>query len=269
MGISIDGTITNAGQWESGDVGLSKLGTSQPVWENTGSFEADSLGVNNWTINQSGSWVVNHDMGVSNGSVFNNTGLFDVWGDLGLQATINNHDQMTVGGNLSISGTLHNTCTIYVMTNFSSSGTVTGPSTGCGSIAVDSASTNSGDFGADGSNLDLCDATGGGFDGNAGTLGANVTHCSCTSNCSATALNDVIQELNVQVYPNPFNDKLIVESDASCNIMLRDVHGKIIYSSSNLYAGKTEINLESYANGMYLLEVINDEQRIRRKIVKQ
>ncbi|MBL4623948.1 MAG: T9SS type A sorting domain-containing protein [Flavobacteriales bacterium] len=274
VGINSNGAITNEGQWNSNDMGLSKsvVGTSQPVWNNIGSasLTVDSLGVDDWTMNLEGSFVVNYAMGVTNGAVINNNGLFDVWGDLGNSATINNHDQMTVGRDLGNSGTLHNTCTIYVMRHFASSGTCTGPTASCASIAVDSSSANSGDFGADGSNLDFCDNAAG-FDGNVGTIGPNVTYCSCNSTCNnASAISSAEYQNELTVFPNPFSSSTVftMKEEGAYSLSIYDVKGQLM-KTEKFKGNRIEISSHELVDGVYFYQIrgTNDYTNVGKLVV--
>lgn len=70
------------------------------------------------------------------------------------------------------------------------------------------------------------------------------------------------------VYPNPFNDELIISSPKSGEIKIVDVFGRIIYSQKLLTAN-TKLQTASWQQGIYFVEVITEERRTVKKVVKQ
>jgi len=273
IGISVNGSvITNNHEWTSKYIGLTSLGGTQPVWNNSGSLFTDSIGVTNWTMNLSGTFVANYDFGFNVNSVINNSGLFDVWRDFGNDAssTFNNSDQATIGRDFGNVGTVYNTCTIDVGRDFANSGTVTGPTTSCGKISVAQVSANSGSFGADGSNIDLCDATGNGFDGNIGTIGNNVTNCACTAGCAPLNIQQNVLN-NVSVFPNPFRDFTTFElqSEGKYQIQIYNLNGKSIFIDSFTSSNYKLISKE-FKSGIYFYRISpeNGTDAVGKLIVK-
>jgi hypothetical protein len=81
-----------------------------------------------------------------------------------------------------------------------------------------------------------------------------------------------IDELNssvaVQVYPNPTIDKIIIESQLpGCKIKIMDITGKILLEDI-LHLEKSEINVNSFSSGIYILSVSNGEGEFYEKIIK-
>ncbi len=80
---------------------------------------------------------------------------------------------------------------------------------------------------------------------------------------SALAVRDDLIE--VKFYPNPVKDFLIIESNSSISVRLFDSQGKLITQDLSP-AGK--LDLRSVINGIYLLEVLGNGQKIHKRIVK-
>lgn len=79
---------------------------------------------------------------------------------------------------------------------------------------------------------------------------------------------------NLKVYPNPANDQLNISFDnnfmGSTNIKLIDLTGKIVYSSVvNNGNQQQTLSVSEYSNGVYFLEISNEETTIRQKVVIQ
>jgi len=71
-----------------------------------------------------------------------------------------------------------------------------------------------------------------------------------------------------QVYPNPTNDKFVVELAGIVSIKLYDMLGKEVLTQTA--SGKTEINISHLPTGVYNISVLSDGKVIRNgKIIKQ
>jgi hypothetical protein len=74
----------------------------------------------------------------------------------------------------------------------------------------------------------------------------------------------------VRIYPNPFTDQLIIESDRDLqNISLFDCFGRVIIERKGIAGTRTGISFSGLPKGIYLLNLIYDGEVIARKIVKQ
>lgn len=74
----------------------------------------------------------------------------------------------------------------------------------------------------------------------------------------------------ISIYPNPFNDKIVLSNSSSENIkqiFIYDNLGKLILSE----IGNTEyINTSALSNGLYLMEIIfSDNSTTKRKLIKE
>lgn len=162
-----DSHIENYGEW---------------TWESGGTTISFGANLNNY-----GSLTINGDITLTNTSTFNHAGTL-----LSISGHVNNNNSLTISADATF-GSLQNnngkTITINdaeltVTGDFQNNGIITasGSST-CGQLSVGgiSQNTNNGDFGVDGSNLDICDADGDtdGFNQNFGDVGGAVTNCTC------------------------------------------------------------------------------------------
>jgi hypothetical protein len=97
---------------------------------------------------------------------------------------------------------------------------------------------------------------------------------------SFTTLLDGINELgfgkNVSVYPNPTTDKINVEINATVNkgsvISLVTLQGQVIYSQTlaeNTTGFRTEIDVDNFARGIYLLKIEDENSSIQQRVIVQ
>lgn len=91
--------------------------------------------------------------------------------------------------------------------------------------------------------------------------------------CYGYASIDELDELVVQLYPNPFNDNLTMSGDnlpSSFHLKVLDVSGKIIYTENVLQSGnQIELNTGSFENGTYFIQASDTEGILfNKKIVK-
>ncbi|MBP1645939.1 MAG: putative cell surface protein (Leucine-rich repeat protein) precursor [Bacteroidetes bacterium] len=78
-------------------------------------------------------------------------------------------------------------------------------------------------------------------------------------------------ELSIKLYPNPTNDKTILEINGlkeKADVLLYDIYGRIIRTYLfNNEQGKLEINVRDIAKGIYNLKVVNSNDNITRKLI--
>ena len=79
-----------------------------------------------------------------------------------------------------------------------------------------------------------------------------------------------LNELNVEVaiFPNPFQHKFYVHSSPNSSIEIVNIAGKVIFHMDNCQA-KQIIDLSDYAAGIYLLKVNNGEEQVVKKLLKE
>ena len=77
-------------------------------------------------------------------------------------------------------------------------------------------------------------------------------------------------DYNVIVFPNPANELLNVVSSEDATIQLFSVNGSLLFKSDNVVANeKLQINTANLADGVYLLQVSNDNFVSTKKVVIQ
>ena len=78
------------------------------------------------------------------------------------------------------------------------------------------------------------------------------------------------QNLNVNIYPNPMEDKLHVYFSESGprNIYISDIHGKTIRSSIT-HENHYTMDVNDLMPGMYLISIIQNSKQVFKKLVKQ
>ena len=84
-----------------------------------------------------------------------------------------------------------------------------------------------------------------------------------------TNVNELINEVQLEVYPVPASEKLTVEITKSIiqKLNIKEVSGKLIKSNS-CYAAKFEIDITALASGIYVIEAITEQGTLRKKFVK-
>lgn len=73
-----------------------------------------------------------------------------------------------------------------------------------------------------------------------------------------TRFEDSIKTLELNVYPNPFSDRLTVISPASLSFVLTDIIGKVLYQGIFIQ-GENQLNWETLPTGLYLLTSTDSE----------
>ena len=84
------------------------------------------------------------------------------------------------------------------------------------------------------------------------------------------SLDDIEHELNLQYYPNPVVNELVVLGDfkAMNNISVYDISGKQIYFTDVLSPEKVKINTSDWQEGVYFISIRTERGVIRKRIVK-
>lgn len=87
-----------------------------------------------------------------------------------------------------------------------------------------------------------------------------------------SSINNIVDDFNVSIYPNPTADKLFIDFDGNDKnadkIVITDLAGKIIKENSLL--ANNEISVSNLANGVYLLKFYSKSTNVaNRKIVIQ
>ena len=93
------------------------------------------------------------------------------------------------------------------------------------------------------------------------------THDFNTSGISVTEMGKGMDEA-ISIYPNPVTDLLSVElPDGKSNISIYNVYGQKIYEVSNV-SNKCTIDFTSYAGGIYILQLENNNMKKSYRIMK-
>lgn len=82
-----------------------------------------------------------------------------------------------------------------------------------------------------------------------------------------TGLDKIVTDLNFKIYPNPVTSDLSIESEQEAELFIYDALGKQIVHS-NQPAGKQNIEFASYANGVYIIKLINKNGSKNLKLFK-
>ena len=89
----------------------------------------------------------------------------------------------------------------------------------------------------------------------------------CNSTVDIT--NIYVSEPEFNLYPNPANDFIDIETDfKNCYFSVFDVTGKLILREK-VVQNKTRINLSNYSNGLYFIQLQSDNRMISKKFIKQ
>jgi hypothetical protein len=88
----------------------------------------------------------------------------------------------------------------------------------------------------------------------------------------SVGIEEDVATISLTTYPNPTSDYLVLEftdySDAKMEYQLIDLYGKTIINNS-ISSSKTQIDLNSYSKGTYLIKVIKELKEIKTfKIIK-
>jgi hypothetical protein len=74
---------------------------------------------------------------------------------------------------------------------------------------------------------------------------------------------------NINIYPNPASDILSIEHDLSgpLRVQITTTSGQLVYSQQFPTSTRIDINIASFAPGVYLLEILSREGSLTKKIV--
>ncbi len=104
--------------------------------------------------------------------------------------------------------------------------------------------------------------------------GADFDDIELTDFC--VSLTDAIGENNfnigIDIYPNPMNNKFIVELDQidkNTGITITSIDGRIIYENPSVNSNKTNIDATAWSNGIYVVTIRNKDKNQTVKLIKQ
>lgn len=79
-------------------------------------------------------------------------------------------------------------------------------------------------------------------------------------------------DFNMDAYPNPLQDKLVVQlngkMDKNARIVVTELTGKVVYTS-NVTTNKVTINAENFVPGIYIVKYMDDTHNEIMRVVKQ
>ncbi len=70
---------------------------------------------------------------------------------------------------------------------------------------------------------------------------------------------------DVNLYPNPVNENLNVQTEKGYSMKILDVSGKVIYSQPNIESQTVSISVKDIKSGMYFIELFSKDNKINRK----
>ncbi len=82
-------------------------------------------------------------------------------------------------------------------------------------------------------------------------------------------IEETLQEDMVHVSPNPVTDAIHITTDfpKKCEVSLLDIYGRIIYTATILQSAT--IDVDNFADGVYFLEIKNEDVKVVRQWLKQ
>lgn len=85
-----------------------------------------------------------------------------------------------------------------------------------------------------------------------------------------TSISAVKDAISFHLFPNPSNQYIEVRANSPIQtITLVDISGNVVYKSDIPYLTKANINIESFANGLYFVILTNEQGEGRQKLVIQ
>ncbi|MFC2152309.1 T9SS type A sorting domain-containing protein [Bacteroidota bacterium] len=88
------------------------------------------------------------------------------------------------------------------------------------------------------------------------------------------AIDDIIANNKVKIYPNPTSDRIFVEIDYdgyNLSVEVLSISGQILFNKTILTKGliKEEIDLSEYAKGIYFIRIYNNDFNFEEKVLLQ
>lgn len=104
------------------------------------------------------------------------------------------------------------------------------------------------------------------FENNGASVYDNPDFNSCYE-IGGTSINDIQDEIQLSIYPNPFNHSIKLEGKGRYSFYVSDISGKAL--STGNFVTTTTIDFYSYTKGVYLINITSESgHRSVRKIVK-
>ena len=96
-------------------------------------------------------------------------------------------------------------------------------------------------------------------------LSPNVTY---TTSCQTDVQNNHMEPNNIQVYPNPANDKVTIITNEMGLMKIMDINGRVI-KSNNIENGKEIIDISEITGGVYSIQIMTDKGMTVKILIKQ
>jgi hypothetical protein len=97
--------------------------------------------------------------------------------------------------------------------------------------------------------------------------GNNFYQYSIESIPGTAGVSNYDEAYHVNIYPNPANNFIIIESKSNSDQIFKliDVSGRVVLSGG--IKEKEEIKLESISSGFYIIEILSNNQSVKKKII--
>ncbi len=82
------------------------------------------------------------------------------------------------------------------------------------------------------------------------------------------AIDEHISACSVDIYPNPADNYLTIETQQKAGIEILDAEGQMIMTTYSI-ENKTTINIENLARGVYFIRVTTNREVITKKVIKE
>ncbi len=93
-----------------------------------------------------------------------------------------------------------------------------------------------------------------------------------TTSCFSTGINEIKATEDISIYPNPATNLLTIslpdKNIKSCTINLYDMLGEKMLGELRVENGALRIDVSTLLQGIYFLEVVMDNEKVVRKVVK-
>jgi GH18 family chitinase len=82
---------------------------------------------------------------------------------------------------------------------------------------------------------------------------------------------DDMIELSIKIYPNPFDDALVVKlnNELDAEVVLSDLHGRTVHKQRILGDQMQFEQLRDVPHGMYILQIFSDGMTVSQKVIKR
>ena len=92
----------------------------------------------------------------------------------------------------------------------------------------------------------------------------------CIKDSTATIINEMNNNDNIQIYPNPVNDIVCINYTKTENAKMKvvDIVGKCVFEC-DLRSGPNDIDVSKLSKGVYLIQINSDNWTIQKKLTKE